>query len=361
MLLNEVFLTSLLSVKPPQDDSFAKMRGRFDKMTKRVGGAKFKFHIALALATSSFSDEIMQQHFRESCCHKQGAGGTHQDKTKTWRIQFRVHSVLHRLWKSFKACDGVFGHEHSVSELEIAWLFFPAGEDDSQRMVEIQTDVYATMSEIHLRFLRESSQFPKRCAQCEGGTDAAWEAKVAALGEMQDCDLRDLPLCWKRELETLPAAERVQSLKDRFYFYDATTINDTRQEEDQHKDQRVIAGGFENKPLSFATQAVLLSNNMLSKEWHRLGGRDLSLPPPAVRQVYKDTCQLRTIYRRPNKGGSVAFFYMNQKLTSADRSLPKMEAHRRRKALVQEYYDLPDHLKQRCPEIIMLIAAASFL
>ena len=80
----------------------------------------------------------MQQHFWESSSgkgseDKPGVGGAHKDKTKTWRIQFRVHSVLHRLWKSFKACDGVFGDEHSVSELEVAWLFFPAGEDASQR------------------------------------------------------------------------------------------------------------------------------------------------------------------------------------------------------------------------------------
>ena len=315
MLLNDCFLTSLLSVKAPDQENFTKMRQRFEKMAKRVRGPKFKFHIALTLATASFSDEIMQQHFWESSHtgskvkDKQcGAGGSHQDKTRTWRIQFRVHSVLHRLWKSFKDCDGVFGHQHSVSELEIAWLFFLAGEDVSQRLLEIQTDVYATMSEIHLRFLRESSQFPKRCAKAEGGTDAAWQDEVGALVGMRDCDLRDLPLCWKRQLEKLPAAERVQSLKDRFYFYDATTINDTRQEEDQHRDQRVFAGGFQNKPASFATQSVLVSNHSLSKEWHGLGGRDLTLPPPDLRRLYQDTCQHRTIYARPNSGGSVPFF-----------------------------------------------------
>ena len=145
------------------------------------------------------------------------------------------------------------------------------------------------------------------------------------------------------------------------FFYDATTANDTRQEEDQHRDQRCFAGGFQNKPVSFATQSVLVSNHLLAKEWHFLGGRDLTLPPPAVRRVYQDTCQHRTIYNRPNKGGSVAFFYMNEKLTSADRLLPVMEQRCRRKALVQEYRDLPDLVKQRCPEIIMFIAAASFL
>ena len=150
------------------------------------------------------------------------------------------------------------------------------------------------LGEIHMRFFREIQDFPDACAEVEDQElqhdkgPKAWEDAADRLVQIKDCDLLDLALLWKGILKPLQSADRGKTLKGLWNFHNKAHKHTTRIEEDDHSKNKHFIGGAVSKPRASVHQAASSMSEQIKRNFYDAGGRDLTLPPPSVRQTLAD-------------------------------------------------------------------------
>ena len=168
------------------------------------------------------------------------------------------------------------------------------------------------LSEIHIRFFREIRDFPDACAEVEdqeSDDDKAWERAAGRLVKIPDCDLLDIALLWKTILLPLLPVQQGQTLKGLWHFHNKASKHTTRTEEDQHAKNKHFIAGQTARPRSCVHTAASSICAGISHEFSQVGGRDLSLPPPSLRQMWADS-RRETVYRR--RCFVVRYFFRSQ-------------------------------------------------
>ena len=304
MLISPLFSNAILQVHVAADEDKTKeLAVRLGKVKEKAKHQQFKFRLAVCLAITHYSDQIMQQHFSESASkhnesdgrrvqHADDEGGDsrqHKYRTGTWRIQHRVYTALADIWKAFK--DKGLG----ASPLDVAMKFF-GGDNFADRDSAILAEVMSFNADVAIRFLREFRQFPESLAEYETEGNNVWADQADAILNTPDCDLKGNVFEWKQGLRDTAQERHGKWLRRRYLFWDATCTHCTRQEEDEHRRQKVIAGGHDARPTSFPCQSMQIANAALASEFRRLGGRSLSSPLPAIGRLFNTPT--RTIHRR---------------------------------------------------------------
>ena len=307
MLISPLFTTAVLKVQVAEhEERTRELAVRLGKLRQKASHPQFRFRLAVCLALTYYSDQIMEQHFFESASKydksdrgpgrvqhaddEDGGSREHKDRTGTWRIQHRVYAVLADIWKALK------GRGREASALDVAMKFF-RGSDFADRDSEMMMEVFTFIADVAIRFLREFQQCPESLAEFEtSGDDDVWAAQAGVILDTPDCDLKEAAIQWKGGLQDVPLNRRGKWLRRRYLFWDATCTHCTRQEEDVHRKHRYAAQGHDSRPVSFTRQSMQTANASIAHEFCRLGGRTLSLPLPAIGRLFD--APKRTIHRR---------------------------------------------------------------
>ncbi len=342
---------------------------RLGKLKAKLSKNCFKFKVALVLCLANFPDEIMEQHFWESTNKKQATPQdvlesdirdglavedppephAHAGKTQTWRIHCRIKTTYGKVWRDIRSKFEGPDVPDKISPFEIAWLYYPPTEDSKIRDRCIQEEGLGFLSDVLLRYLRDMKLWPHKGSQFEGqGTDV-WATEANKIKNSKDCDGLPWVVETKTELNKIPDEFLGAELEARYLFWDVLCTHDSREEEDLHGKQRTIAAGHAAKPLSFTHQSVDAANNQVAHEWSRLGGRDLTLPPPSLRVLHRRFAKgKRTIYKRKTQHGSTLIFFVRNNMTVAERKLPRKERAKIQKALAAKVKALSEFMKDEC-------------
>ena len=163
-------------------------------------------------------------------------------------------------------------------------------------------DMLQLLAELHIRFYREMQDFPHKCAEVEDQElnkgPKAWEDAEAKLVHLKDCDLVDLAALWKKILLPLAPAQQGKTLNGLWHFHNKTHKHTTRIEEDDHSKNKYFIGGGCAKPRASVHQAASSMSEAIRQNFLDVGGRDLTLPPPSVRQLFANL-RRATAYARP--------------------------------------------------------------
>ena len=104
MLISPLFTTAVLKKHVAENEERTQeLAVRLGKVRQKASQPQFRFRLAVCLAITHYSDQIMQQHFSESASkhdesdrrrvqHADDEGGDsreHKDRTGTWRIPVR--------------------------------------------------------------------------------------------------------------------------------------------------------------------------------------------------------------------------------------------------------------------------------
>ena len=162
--------------------------------------------------------------------------------------------------------------------------------------------VARALSDIHLRFFREIRDLPDACAQVEEDaagqeSDKTWEDAAGRLVKIPDCDLLDIALLWKTIIWPLLPVQQGQTLQGLWHFHNTASKHTTRSEEDQHSKIKRDIRGDVAKPRTCVHTAASAVVDGIGHEFLQVGGRDLTLPPLFLRQMWADL-RRQAVYKR---------------------------------------------------------------
>ena len=331
LLSSDIAVYSLCDLHVNKDNAMLKQFGiRLTRLSRLLKREEAKFLFARTPSACNYADFIMQIFFAEGAMktgkasqqpvYANAAAGLdgvpvhdHASRSGTWRITFRVLSVLAAVWEDLRSDRPSF--------LAVAGMFHPHGPDSVGAHKAKFTDALAICAEIKIRFLRDMAQAPWALASLEGKPADEWHATSQRLVRANDCDLLPVARGWKHALLKLPDdVSRGIKLRALYHWWDHVTRHDSRLEEDCHRIQREEAAGDKAAPRSFHFQAQLSSLRGIARIWDARGGRDLTKPLRALVRVYKAATD-RIIHRRPKQLGSLVFFFIMKSMSPAQRAL----------------------------------------